>query len=281
MPPTLPVVRRKSGAMTSATSRTSATSNDQAPPSSAGATPGEAMTIGRSVVTRTRTIGLVGVTNGSPWFGRSKGTARLTQGIQRYIERVPSTREKSQSEPAEVVAEPRGVGDPDRHARPVREEPAERDLDRLVRDLGRHRSSVDRDGTQLHAAEPGRHGVEVDAVDGLTGIVAGRDRRPDIDVAGCHEDPQVDVVGRGHGEGGSADARRARSPRWVTAPASAPARGSASASAAASARRAPGWSPGSARRSAPVTGSGPGRRRRRGRPRAAAEPGDGSASGGS
>jgi hypothetical protein len=37
----------------------------------------------RSLVIVTRTSRLVGVTNGSPWFGRSNVTRRLTHGSQR------------------------------------------------------------------------------------------------------------------------------------------------------------------------------------------------------
>jgi hypothetical protein len=42
-----------------------------------------AMTSLRSVTIRTRTERLDGVSNGSPWFGRSKAIARLTHGNQR------------------------------------------------------------------------------------------------------------------------------------------------------------------------------------------------------
>ena len=39
--------------------------------------------IGRSVISVSRTCGLTGVTNGSPWLGRSNGVRLLTQGTQR------------------------------------------------------------------------------------------------------------------------------------------------------------------------------------------------------
>ena len=61
--------------------------------------PVAATTSGRSVVSVRVTFGLTGVTNGSPWFGRSKGLARLTHGIQRYRSTMPLARVNSQSEP--------------------------------------------------------------------------------------------------------------------------------------------------------------------------------------
>ena len=45
--------------------------------------PEVAIVIARSVVILTRTLGLTGVMNGSPWFGRLKGMRRLTYGSQR------------------------------------------------------------------------------------------------------------------------------------------------------------------------------------------------------
>ena len=54
----------------------------------------------RSLMTVTRTRGLTGVTNGSPWFGRLNGVARLIQGSQRWTETIPLARVNSQFEPA-------------------------------------------------------------------------------------------------------------------------------------------------------------------------------------
>ena len=58
--------------------------------------------IGRSVRMRTVTRGLTGVTNGSPWFGRSKRRLRLTHGIQRCRSTMPFARVNSQFEPDRV-----------------------------------------------------------------------------------------------------------------------------------------------------------------------------------
>ena len=55
------------------------------------------------VTIRTLTYGLVGVSNGSPWFGRSKAIRRLTQGSQRYRSRIPFALVNIQFEPARLV----------------------------------------------------------------------------------------------------------------------------------------------------------------------------------
>ena len=51
---------------------------------------------------RTVTSGLTGVTNGSPWLGRSNRRARLIQGIQRCMSTMPLARVNSQLEPLSV-----------------------------------------------------------------------------------------------------------------------------------------------------------------------------------
>src|SRR6478736_859646 len=61
--------------------------------------PVAAITTGTSVMYVTRTEGLTGVTNGSPWFGRSNGVRRETHGIQRYRLEIPLARVNSQLEP--------------------------------------------------------------------------------------------------------------------------------------------------------------------------------------
>ena len=64
-------------------SRTFSASQVEVRPSVAIRRPLVASRSARSVVIRTRTDGLDTVTNGSPWFGRSNGVARLIQGSQR------------------------------------------------------------------------------------------------------------------------------------------------------------------------------------------------------
>ena len=75
----------KSGAAVIVTSRTLLASNRWVRPSALRKTrsPVVAMTSFRSVMTVNRTNELDGVTNGSPWFGRSNGVSRLTHGSQR------------------------------------------------------------------------------------------------------------------------------------------------------------------------------------------------------
>ena len=91
-----------------AKSRTFVASNVVVRPLFATGSPVEAMTSVRSVVIATLTWGLVGVTNGSPWFGRSNGTSRLTHGIQRWTSTMPFARVNSQFEP---VVELRSVAE--------------------------------------------------------------------------------------------------------------------------------------------------------------------------
>ncbi len=50
-----------------------------------------------------RTNGLLGVTNGSPWFGRVNGVALLTQGSQRYASTMPLTFVNSHEDPLSEV----------------------------------------------------------------------------------------------------------------------------------------------------------------------------------
>ena len=64
-------------------SRTSVATQVEVRPFVATRRPLVASRIVRSVVILTRTDGLVTVTNGSPWFGRSNGVARLIHGSQR------------------------------------------------------------------------------------------------------------------------------------------------------------------------------------------------------
>ena len=52
---------------------------------------------------RTRTNVLDGVTNGSPWFGRSKAIRRLTHGSQRYRSMTPLAFVNSQFEPVRLL----------------------------------------------------------------------------------------------------------------------------------------------------------------------------------
>ena len=61
-----------------------------------------AKVIGTSVWIRTVTRGLTGVTNGSPWLGRSNRRVRLIQGIQRCMSTIPLARVNSQLEPLSV-----------------------------------------------------------------------------------------------------------------------------------------------------------------------------------
>ncbi len=55
------------------------------------------------VTIRTRTDRLVGVSNGSPWFGRSNGDRRLTHGSQRYRSATPLACVNSQFEPVRLL----------------------------------------------------------------------------------------------------------------------------------------------------------------------------------
>ena len=59
----------------------------------------DATTSRRSALMVTDTSGLTGVTNGSPWFGRVNGVARLTHGIQRYASTMPLTLVNNQFDP--------------------------------------------------------------------------------------------------------------------------------------------------------------------------------------
>ncbi len=52
---------------------------------------------------RTLTHVLVGVSNGSPWFGRSKAIRRLTHGSQRYRSRTPFAWVNIQFEPDRLL----------------------------------------------------------------------------------------------------------------------------------------------------------------------------------
>jgi hypothetical protein len=123
-----------------AKSRTFVASNVWVSPLVATRSPVDAMTSVRSVVIATRTRGLVGVMNGSPWLGRSNGTSRLTHGIQRWTSAMPLTRVNSQFEPVRRAPQRRRIGDRhlDRLARP--EDPAERHADRLVVDRSPRRA---------------------------------------------------------------------------------------------------------------------------------------------
>jgi hypothetical protein len=60
---------------------------------------GAARSIRSSVTISTSTFGLVGVTNGPPGLGRSKGTSALIHGIQRWSDSVPPARVNIQSDP--------------------------------------------------------------------------------------------------------------------------------------------------------------------------------------
>ena len=79
------------------------------------------------------TRGLTGVTNGSPWLGRSKGVARLIHGIQRCMSTIPLARVNSQFEPVEVERK-RAGRDHDGGRGAVGEHAPERHDDRLVVD---------------------------------------------------------------------------------------------------------------------------------------------------
>ena len=101
MPPTRAVAVRKSVAAVTVKSRTWRASKVWERPSVLTATwsPLVARTSLRSLSMRTRTSGLTGVTNGSPWLGRVNGVARLIHGSQRYMSMIPLALVNSQSEP--------------------------------------------------------------------------------------------------------------------------------------------------------------------------------------
>ena len=96
MSPTVAAVARKPGSATNVMSRTSVASNTCVRPVTATRRPLVAMGTTRSVVTVRRTKGLEAVMKGSPWLGRSKRRARLTQGSQRYPAQAPPYEVKSQ-----------------------------------------------------------------------------------------------------------------------------------------------------------------------------------------
>jgi hypothetical protein len=100
VPPTIRDAVRKSVAAVTVKSRTCSASKTWVRPSALMDTrsPVVARTSGRSVTILTRTDELVGVSNGSPWFGRSKAIRRLTQGNQRYKSAIPFARVNNQSE---------------------------------------------------------------------------------------------------------------------------------------------------------------------------------------
>ena len=84
-------------------SRTLRASNVWIRPSVATFSPLVAKRSVRSGTIRTRTSGLVGVTNGSPRFGRSNGVLRLTHGSQRYRLAIPFAFANIQFEPPREV----------------------------------------------------------------------------------------------------------------------------------------------------------------------------------
>ena len=170
---------------------------------------------GRSVISSTLTSRLETVTNGSPWFGRSNGTARLIHGIQRYSAYVPPERVNIQSDSVEPRPERRAIGDLDGRRDPGLEDPAERDDERLVLDLDLDLLIVDGRVGHLEPPETRGDGVQLDPVDGRAAGIRDDDRRRDVDHAGPDGDRGVHVVGRVEVEarppdrpGDEADARR-------------------------------------------------------------------------
>ena len=105
----------------------------------------------------------------------------------------------------EVTAERRAEGESDRRSRAIRQNPAQRNDDRLVADRARHGRSVDGDRSQLQAAYARRHRGELDAVDRPAGSVAhahgGGRRYTAIPVV----DGRVDVIRRDEPDARSID----------------------------------------------------------------------------
>ena len=83
MPPTSTERVRYDGLAARLKSRTSDASKVCVMPLAAILRPLVAMSISRSVVMATRTLGLDAVTKGSPTFGLLKGVVRVSHGIQR------------------------------------------------------------------------------------------------------------------------------------------------------------------------------------------------------
>ena len=102
--PTVASRIRKSDAAVTTKSRTLVARNVRVRPSAEAAirSPVLAKVIGTSVWIRTVTRGLTGVTNGSPWLGRSNRRPRLIHGIQRCMSTIPLARVNSQFEPLRV-----------------------------------------------------------------------------------------------------------------------------------------------------------------------------------
>ena len=197
-----------------ATSRTSRTSNDQPRPSPSGAAPGEARTIGTSVVTRIVARGLDGVTKGSPSFERSNGRRPAHPGDPAVQREGPAGPREQPVRACEIGGEGGRVLDPDGRRQPVPEDAAEWHEQRLVVDRHAHRPLVDGGAGDREAAETGRDRVQLEAVDPGPGIVPDLDDRRHVEGPAADDDAQVHVIGRRQGEAGPVDGpghdRRAR-----------------------------------------------------------------------
>ena len=98
--------------------------------------------------------------------------------------------------PGQRAAQRRAIADPDERDPSLRQDPTERDDDRLVADGRRDRGAVHGDRRQVHAAEAGCDRVQFDAVDRAARRVADRGRRVDRDRARTPGDPEPGIVGR-------------------------------------------------------------------------------------
>ena len=90
----------------------------------------------------------------------------------------------------QVVAKSSVEPDPDPGRGVDRQDPAERDDDRLIAPRGARRDPVDRDRLELDAAEPCRDRIELDPVDRRARGVADRRRRVDRDLPRPPRDAQ-------------------------------------------------------------------------------------------